>query len=177
MVNNDWFGGNKAKVQISTNKWMQSSSGMRNSWQLPLNHQLCMNMEMVTRIIIMHFAFSIIVIISATGQMVKVNPPVLLWQCLCCGSSPGSTEWHMWVAEGWRIDNTHLCFALPLSYLPPSSCSFLCPMFACLSRRAWMAPTGFALCRAGDGSFQLDGKCFGKRLLLKRKIQKLFLST
>lgn len=97
--------------------------------------------------------------------------------CLCHGSSPGSTEWHTWVAGGWRTDNKHLGFALPLFYLPPSRCSFLCPMFACLSRRAQVGPTGFALCRAGECSFQLDGKCFGKKLLLKGKIWKLFLST
>lgn len=64
--------------------------------------------------------------------------------------------------------------AFSIFYLPPSRCSPLSPMFACLSRRAWMAPTGFALCRAEECSFQLDGKYFGKRLLLKRQIWKLF---
>lgn len=116
VVNNDWFE-NKRKVQIWANKWMQSSSGMRNSWQLPWNNQLCTNMDMVTGIIIMHFASSITVIISCTGQIAKVKP-AMLWHCLCHGSSPGGTEQHLWVTGRWRIENTHLCLLSLFSISP-----------------------------------------------------------
>lgn len=180
VVNNDWFGGNKRKAQIWANPKVDAELIWDEAFLAATLKQPAVHghgnghWDNYHALCLQHYCHYFCPWTNCKSQTSRVVVVTLFvpWQF-------SRQHWvtHMWVAERWRIDNTHLCFASPFSYLPPGRCSFVCPMFACLSRRACMAPTGFALCRAEELSFQMDGKHFGKRLLLKREIWKLFPST